>query len=124
MASGDKPAIKIAIKIADEGATTGTVSLGAAWLRGDGTLGGSWDKRITRVAILLDDGTKLDIKRGADGKMPFYFNVYDNREASGGDFKAAPSKGGGYGAAKADGYAGRGGNDDPGADFGEDNLPF
>lgn len=118
MASGDKPAIKIAVKSADKNASGGSVSLGAAWIRDDGSLGGAWDKRIARVAILLDDGTKLDIKRGADGKMPWYFNVYDNREQGGGGrdaFAAQPSRGGGYGAKAAPA---------PADDFGSDDLPF
>ena len=79
MSGGRKPDIAIKVKGAQPG-SGGSVSLAAFW-REDGRLRGGWDKRVKRVAVLVDDGqggtTKLDIVKGADGKWSHYCNAWE-----------------------------------------------
>jgi hypothetical protein len=75
----NRPAMKVCVKAKSEGATR--VSLLAAWRKEDGKLSASLDKRVVRVVLLLDDGSKVDIQRGPDGKPTHYIDVFENDAA-------------------------------------------
>jgi len=74
-----KPKIKVAIKSKAAGAQT--ISLFAAW-DNDGRLSASLDKRVLELAVKLDDGNIVRVKRGADGKPDHWINVYDNASSA------------------------------------------
>jgi len=71
---GAKPSAKIAIKPTDGGERT---YVAAAWRRDDGRMGGLvLDKRVAQLAVQLDDGTVIRVKRGADNKMSHYIDLF------------------------------------------------
>lgn len=74
MANGEKPRIKVALKEKGEG--TKNVSILAAWDR-DGKLSASLDKRVVELAVKMDDGTIIRVKRTEDGKTTHFVNVFD-----------------------------------------------
>jgi hypothetical protein len=74
MANGEKPRIKVALKAKGEG--TKNVSILAAWDR-DGRLSASLDKRVVELAVKMDDGEIIRVKRDADGKTTHFVNVFD-----------------------------------------------
>lgn len=74
MAGGAKPSAKIAIKPVEGGERT---YIAAAWRRDDGRMGGLvLDKRVTQLAVQLDDGTVIRVKRGADNRMSHYLDLF------------------------------------------------
>jgi hypothetical protein len=106
MAGGTKPAAKIAIKPASGG---DRVYIAAAWRRPDGRMGGLMlDRRVTQLAVQLDDGTVVRVKRGDDGKMTHYIDLFLEDGAP----RSAPQP-------RATQRA-----EEPAADFGDDELPF
>lgn len=93
MAGGAKPSAKIALKPAGGGDRT---YIAAAWRRDDGRMGGLVvDKRVTQIAVQLDDGTVIRMKRGADNKMSHYLDLFleDERAPSAVDPKPWPDYG-------------------------------
>lgn len=80
MSGGRKPDFTAKIRDAKAGRDAQDISLGAWWVE-EGKLRGGWDKRVKRVFVLLDDGTRLDIQKGADGKWSHYLNARNWTEA-------------------------------------------
>lgn len=116
MAAGDKPRIKVAVKPKDGGTR---ISVLAAWEREDGKLSASLDKRVVELALKLDDGTIVRVKRGADGKPTHWIDVFDealNAPAPRAAARAQPRAAAG-GAAPANAGWDFGGDD-------TDDLPF
>jgi hypothetical protein len=79
MAAGDKPKIKVSIKPMTTGAKD--VPLFAAWDKG-GRLSASLDRKIVELAVKLDDGSIVRVKRKEDGWPDHYINIYDNSQTS------------------------------------------
>lgn len=104
MSKGNKPAIKLSVKLKDGGQREYP---GAAWPSrfGDGD----------SYYMSLDDGWKLvdpdgtEYTGGRDGNA--YIDLYENKGDRGA--RSAPKKGGDFG-----------GDDFGGADFGDDDIPF
>lgn len=106
MAAGDKPRIKVALKERGEGHKN--VSILAAWDR-DGKLSASLDKKVVELAVKMDDGTIIRVKRDAEGKTTHFVNVFDD-----GVTQSAPAV---RSAPASSAYAG-------GDDFATDDIPF
>lgn len=106
MSGGTKPRIKVAVKNKESGQR---VYILAAWDR-DGRLSASLDKRVVELAMKLDDGSIVRVRRGADGKPDHFIDVFDDG-ASATAPQRAP-RGGGYEAAA------------PTDDFGDEPFPF
>lgn len=107
MSGGTKPRIKVAVKNKESGQR---VYILAAWDR-DGRLSASLDKRVVELAMKLDDGSIVRVKRGADGKPDHFIDVFDDG-AGGGQPQRTTRVGGSYEAAA------------PTDGFGDDDLPF
>lgn len=104
MASGDKPRIRVAIKPKDGGER---ISLIAAWQRDDGKLSATLDRRIVELAVKLDDGSIVRVKRGADGKASHWIDVFDNAAQSSPRHESRKQE-----------------TQEAFADFGDDDVPF
>ena len=113
--SGNKPCLKIAVKPkAGEG---GRTSVMAFWRRDNGKLSGDLDRRVKRMVLLLDDGTKVDVQRGADGKLTHFCDCFEGDTAGG----RTRSPGNGR-APSADDLLGDGGGPPPIDDFDPDTF--
>ena len=89
---GDKPTLKVAIKPKDDKEAK-PLHLFAAWRDERGRLSGRLDKSITELAVRLEDGKIVRIKRGQDGKETHWINVYDGPP---GEAKPKPPKDDGW----------------------------
>lgn len=70
--------LKIAIKPRDGNGKN--LSILAFWERDDRPgLNGALDSRITQLAVQLEDGTIIRVKRDADGKTTHFVNAFDER---------------------------------------------
>ena len=70
----DRPRFRIALKI--DGVHTPV----AAWWDGAKGFTGGLDRRVVALAVKLDDGSVVRLRRGADGKTLGYVNLYENRD--------------------------------------------
>ena len=69
-----KPAAKIALKSVDGGERT---YIAAAWRRDDGRMGGlRLDKRVTQLAVHLDDGSIIRVKRADGEKLTHFIDLF------------------------------------------------
>lgn len=122
---GNKPAIKVAVK--PRSGEGGRISVCAAWRdEATGRLRASFDKRVARIVIVLDDGAKVDIQRGADGKFGHFVDVFENDAPQGHAAGRAPRPAAASRSVDdllgdGGGYAGPG--DAPGS-YGGDDIPF
>ena len=111
MSSGERPVIKISAKPATGGGPP--ISLIAYWRQANGMLGGRLDRRITEVAVRMEDGEIIRITKGGDGKWSHYLNAYEEKAEA----PRAGSLGGTTRGRRSDLAGG-------GEDFGGDNIPF
>jgi hypothetical protein len=128
VSGGNKPAIKVAIK--SRSGDGGRVSVCAAW-RDDATgrLRASLDKRVVRMVLVLDDGSKVDVQRGADGKPTHFVDIFENEERGAAPQRQQQRSAGG---SSLDDLLGGGPRRDPDphrdvdvlGDLGADDIPF
>ena len=71
----DKPRIKVSLKHKDGGES---LSIFAAWDKDDGKLSATMDKRISQIAIKMEDGTVHRVTRDDSGKPSHWVNIYDD----------------------------------------------
>lgn len=121
--AGQKPDLKIALKPKDGGGDR--VYFMAFWRRENGKLSGDVDRKLRGMRLFMEDGSHVDVKRGADGKLSHWLDVFE------GDAMPQQGRSRQASASNNDGaWAGRGGNDDLGSDdlvsndFGDDQIPF
>lgn len=81
----NKPKIKVSIKSKNG---SENVSIFAAWVRPDGKLSATLDKKIRQLAVQMEDGSVHRITRDGDGKPSHWINVYDS--ADGGPVRSTP----------------------------------
>ncbi len=110
--AGERPELKIVIKDVETGER---VDLFACWRRDNGRLSGALDRRIKGMRIVLEDGTKVDLYRRPDGKHTHYIDAYEERSAPTPDARDRAGSRSQYG---------RGREEPPPDDFGEDDIPF
>lgn len=75
--SGNKPAIRITCK---RRGGDGRVGLFAFWRRDDGKMSGGMERRVKRIVVLMDDGTKIDIQRTGEKETTHYIDCWEERE--------------------------------------------
>ena len=115
MSNGKKPDVRIYLKPAQEG-SGGPVTLAAFWTD-SGKPQGGLDKRIKRLRIELDDGTKIDVSNVAPNRSHFC-NLYVERgESQPQRRQPAPKRGGDD---WSDPTSGR----EPSFGGGDDEIPF
>lgn len=107
----NRPRLSVSVKPKD--GSGGRISLLAAWDR-DGKLSAQLDRRIVELAVKLETGEIVRVKRGADGKPDHWVDVYEN---SGEQAPRSQPPRDERRATQRDAF-------EPSDDFGGDDLPF